>query len=327
MFEDYHTWLNIPYIKLHFTAAAAEDCRLPRYKASGLRGGTGKMMMQQHCILPHDQQKDEDCVHCDCSDECLVQRFLYTPSTIAPDLSNDKMSLGYIFSCENYQEKFHAGETFEFQVTLFGKSRVYLSLLFQALYNLGNAGLGNSEGRFYITEIRNSRKEPILRVDEYGMQIMKQACQPETLADYVDYRLRQMRKCGKKEISEIRFPMDTTIVYQKKVQEKFSMEAIVKNLARRIYLYNCFAGNEMELDWFTEDLLRELPEIENQEVFEGQVRRYSTRQRSSMNLKGIHGTVYLKEAPSQLLLPYLIAGEITHIGKNTSFGFGRYRLM
>lgn len=327
MYQDYHTWLNIPYLKLHFTATVAEDCTLPKNKVSGLRGGTGQMMIEQNCILPYEHRTDEDCINCDCSDECLVQRFLYTPSTIEPDLPNDKLSMGYLYECENYRERFRAGETFEFHVVLFGKSRVYLNLLLQALYNLGQAGLGGPEGRFYITDIRNTRREPILQMDEYGMQIMKQSCQAQTLADYVDYRLRQIKAGGKQDISMIRFQSETTLRYKKEVQDQFSMEAIVSNLARRLYMFNCFVGREMDQERFMESLMADLPEIEGQEICNRQVRRFSTRQQSGMKLKGIQGNVYLQESPSDLLLPYLLAGEITHIGRNIRFGFGRYHLL
>lgn len=128
-------------------------------------------------------------------------------------------------------------------------------------------------------------------------------------------------------ISKIRFQSETTLRYQKEIQTRFSMEAIVSNLARRLYMFNCFVGQEMDFDSFMKELMSDLPEIADQEICDRQVKRFSTRQRSSMKLKGIQGNVYLKENPSRLLLPYLLAGEITHIGRNIRFGFGRYRLM
>ena len=40
---------------------------------------------------------------------------------------------------------------------------------------------------------------------------------------------------------------------------------------------------------------------------------------------GDRGGMQLEKIPDDLIL-LLLAGEVTHIGKNTSFGFGRYRL-
>ena len=54
-------------------------------------------------------------------------------------------------------------------------------------------------------------------------------------------------------------------------------------------------------------------------------RRYSSRQRQEMVLGGVVGEVALRGE----LAPFaelLAVGQWTHLGKNTSFGLGRYRL-
>ena len=55
------------------------------------------------------------------------------------------------------------------------------------------------------------------------------------------------------------------------------------------------------------------------------VKRYSSTQDSRVYLRGMEGRVVF-DAISEEYLPYVLAGELLHIGKNTSFGFGRYRL-
>ena len=44
-----------------------------------------------------------------------------------------------------------------------------------------------------------------------------------------------------------------------------------------------------------------------------------------MYLKGIKGKIEVEEIGEEIL-PLYLAGELIHIGKNTSFGFGRYTL-
>lgn len=325
MFEKISTFLEIPYVKLHFTVQMTEDCRLPVNKASALRGGMGQMMIQQNCMVYDHSLRDEDCPNCDCLSECPVQRFLYTSMEIQPDFSADRLSMGYLFECENYAEWFREGDLLDFNVTLFGKSRVYLNLLLQALWELGNAGLGKEKARFQIIRILNSRKQTIMDLHRYGPQIIKQAYQTEYISDYVEYRMNHIRERGMENI--IRFQTETTLKYKKELQQEFSMEAIISNLARRIYLFNCFVGKEMDLEELTDYLMVDLPFILDQEIRKRHVARYSSRQQSHMQLKGIQGNVYLAEEPKEDLLRCLLAGEILHIGKNTSFGFGRYRVM
>lgn len=321
--DNYEQYLNIPYVKLHFTACIAEDCHLPRNKASALRGGVGQMMILQNCILASASRTDEDCRECSCREECLVQRFLYTPVSIQPAFSAEKLSMGYLFECENYYEDFAEGDTFDFQVILFGKSRVYLNLLLQAVWALGQQGLGKEKGRFSIVRILNSRKEDILCDGYGGGQIRKDRYYPETFAGYAQFRMRQLQKNGYR--GALKFQTETDIRFRKQRMEEFDMQAIVENLARRTYLFNCFEGTEMDLDIFMEEMTSDLPRICYQDVNRIQVKRFSSRQMSSMKLGGIKGEVQLDEIPGQLL-PWLLAGEVMHIGKNTSFGFGRYRV-
>ena len=57
-----------------------------------------------------------------------------------------------------------------------------------------------------------------------------------------------------------------------------------------------------------------------------EVPRYSNSQNSKMVLRGIEGELTIG-GTSEEVLEILLAGELVHIGKNTSFGFGRYRMM
>lgn len=53
--------------------------------------------------------------------------------------------------------------------------------------------------------------------------------------------------------------------------------------------------------------------------------RYSSRQQQKMLLGGVIGELIL-EGELQEFLPFLKLGEYLHIGKNTVFGLGQYRL-
>ena len=53
--------------------------------------------------------------------------------------------------------------------------------------------------------------------------------------------------------------------------------------------------------------------------------RFFNENKSDIYLRGISGKVVLSEM-SEECLDYLLAGELLNIGKNTSFGFGKYRI-
>ena len=100
------------------------------------------------------------------------------------------------------------------------------------------------------------------------------------------------------------------------------MQAILEGVLRRIYMLDCFEGIEENI---LEYKFEKIPNIIEQTVRHAQVRRYSNRQREGMLLKGIEGKISLDEIDERIL-PVLLAGELIHVGKNSRFGFGRFRV-
>ena len=101
------------------------------------------------------------------------------------------------------------------------------------------------------------------------------------------------------------------------------MDAILAGIRRRIYMLDCFEGIQDE-EW----MRWKLPKIKkkNQRFFPVHVERYSSRRDSRMILKGLVGEIFLDDVPEEVK-GLLLAGELIHVGKNTSFGFGRYEIL
>ena len=302
--------LDVRYIKLHFTLLFPEACTLPQSKASAIRGGMGEMLLRANCI------RDRQCETCDFYKECIVQRTMYSQFDIRPDFITTGDSIGYVVECENYEEIFEAGDTLKFNLILFGKTIVYFNQYLQALFALGQNGLGKEHACFVVAQVTNTKGQPILD----GNNVYMKYYQVETLRSYVDYRMRQI---GNEEYpKKMVFCTPLTQKYKGEFLQEFHMEAISKSIQRRLYMLNCFEGNDVET-FYKEEL--EIPKIVEQNVREIKVGRYSSRQEAKMYLKGIKGEIILDEIAEDLLQMYL-AGEVVHIGKNTSFGFGRYMM-
>ena len=106
-----------------------------------------------------------------------------------------------------------------------------------------------------------------------------------------------------------------------KIQE-FDVVAIIEALKRRMYMLLCFEGIESDMmEWSPEHV----PRAVSEEHYSVTVKRHSNRKKSDILLKGIEGKLTVDNITPELL-SLLLAGEITHIGKNTSFGFGGYRI-
>lgn len=303
--------LNVRYVKLHFTLMFSEGSALPASKASAIRGGMGEMLLRANCV------RNRECKGCDFKGECIVQRTMYSQFDRKPDFITMGDSVGYVIECEDYREYYEAGDTLEFNLILFGKTIVYFNQYLQALFALGQNGLGKEKTKFVIAQVTNTKGHPILD----GANVYMKYYEVETLQNYVDYRMRQIAIDGKPQSMVFLTPL--TQKYQGAFLQEFQMNAITKSIQRRLYILNCFEGKDID-DFYKEML--EAPGIVNQKSSEVWVPRYSFRHESKMILKGIKGEIILDDIPDELLELYL-AGELVHIGKNTSFGFGRYRLM
>lgn len=314
MEQQWENVLKIRYVKLHFTAAFLEDTRLPVDKVSALRGGMGEMLLRANCV------RDRRCENCDFEPECIVQRTIYTKYEIVPRFVTTNDSIGYILECENYQQEFVAGDFLQFNLLLFGKAIVYFHQYMQAFAALGREGLGKNHARYGIVSVTNTQNEPLLADNAIYMQNYR----IQTIAEYVKYRLGHFHweDCQNRLV----FHVPVTLKYQGKFLEEYHMETIWNAVLRRIYMLECFEG--MEYTIYDLEGLKNfaLPDVVGQKARRVSVRRYSSTQDRKMLLSGIKGYAQLDMIPAQIL-PALFAGELIHIGKNTSFGFGRYSVV
>ena len=299
--------LQVRYVKLHFTIQFVEETRLPVNKVSAIRGGIGEMLLRANCI------RDRNCAACDFEQECIVRRTMYSKFEMKPAFVTTGDSVGYVLECENYEEIFDAGDILSFQLILFGKTIVYFSQFLQAVYQLGGVGIGKEHSRYQLVSIRNTTGKEIMD----GANILMEHYVVQTLGEYVKYRLKKEKSWE----NQIRFRTPVTLKYQGKLQESLTLEAVIAAVFRRLYILDCFEGLDCgELLW-----QGPCPKVLMERSRKMTVCRYSGTQDQKMTLWGIKGDLLLSEIPPELL-PILLAGEIMHIGKNTSFGFGRYHV-
>lgn len=302
---------DIRYIKLHIHLVMHEATTLPRHKASALRGGMGEMLLRMHCI------RDRNCEACDFETECLVRRTMYSKMEIQPAFMSKGDSVGYVLECEDEREVFSEGDELVFHLLLFGKTIVYFSQFLQAIYQLGVHGLGKNKSTFSVKSITNTTGEVILS----GTDIAMDRVRVMYLSDYVEYRKRKLVADGPPYNLHLELRTPLSLKYRGELQKEFHAEALMEACARRLYVLNCFEGIETELT----DIREHIPEIARQEARPGSVKRYSSTHDEKIRLEGYYGAADLTQI-DETALELLIAGELIHIGKNTSFGFGRYQL-
>lgn len=304
--------LQVRFIKLRFTIAFLEDSQLPEDKVSAIRGGMGEMLLCMNCI------RDRQCESCDFEPECIVQKTMYSKFEKTPEFVTTGGSIGYVLECEDGRRYFREGETLDFSLILFGKTIVYLNQFVLAFREMGmRNGIGKSHARFRIFDIKNTEGQSILEKNILDMR----KCVVHVLYDYILFRNMRPSIVGRGRRMVFESPL--TLKYRNEFLQEFQLDAIVNAAVRRIYMLDCFEGIESDIyeKYNYGDII--VPEFLQQEHRLVQVCRYSTRKDEKMILKGIKGQALLPEL-SEDIWEILIVGELIHIGKNTSFGFGRY---
>lgn len=304
--EELHRRLGIRYVKLKFILRMTEDTHLPANKVSALRGGMGEMLLRQNCI------SDRDCENCGFESECLVRRTIYSKYEIQPPFATGKDSIGYVLECENYDTEFPEGSELSFYLILFGKTIVYLNIFLMAFYALGQSGLGKERSHFTVDRIINEWKQPVLS----DMNVYKENYRVSLLSDYVAWRLHDLK--GLSEYNII-FESATSIKSEGKLLGSFSPEPVIKGLWRRVYMLDCFEGIETQKIEIEAD---DIPQMLTQRSKAVGARRYSSTADKKMELEGIKGNMVLQDV-SETVLMLIVSGEIMHVGKYSSFGFGR----
>jgi hypothetical protein len=304
--NDIWELLKIRYVKLHFHLRILEDTQLPINKVSALRGGMGEMLLRSNCI------RERECENCDFESECIVRRTMYSQLEIQPEFMQKNDSVGYVIECENYEEYFYAGDELTFNLILIGKNIVYFNQYLQAFTYLGMEGLGKYKSKYVIEAVTNTKRKIIVE----GNNVYKRRFLVQTLDEYVKYRLKSNQN-----EDTIVFHTPTSIKYKGQMMEQIDMEAVMAAIARRIYIFDCFEGIAADKI----DITGHVPRVVSQNVHKGSIERYSSTHDEKIRLYGIYGNAII-EKPDKLALILLYAGELMHIGKNTSFGFGRYSL-
>lgn len=303
---DDHGRLDVRYVRLTFKIGFLEDTELPMNKVSALRGGLGEMLLRQNCI------RLRKCADCDFESECIVRRTMYSQYDIQPEFATGNDSIGYVLECENYDEMFSEGSTLFFYLILFGKTIVYLNQYLQAFYALGQEGIGKRHSRYNILGVYNEWKDPVVQ----GTMVYKDNYRVSTLKQYVQGRMDKVRATDQ---VVLHFQTATSIKYRGNFIEEFIPEAVIESIVRRIYMLDCFEGKDIPEMNRNQYMMPELLEQKSRHIY---VNRYSSTAQKKMVLNGIRGWMKIRGV-SEELLQIILASEIMHCGKNTSFGFGR----
>jgi len=221
------------------------------------------------------------------------------------------------------QTEFQAGDEFEIGLVLFGKSVSFLPYFVYTFDQMGRVGLGRGKGRFELTavyardDLANENK-----IEIYDNQSQMLNGNFKTWK-HTDLLLQpQWDNDGQ---LNIKLLTPTRILNKNRLVSQIPFDLLMRNILRRISLLGRI---HCESDWDLpyKDILSQAEQdvqLVKSNTSWYNWERYSNRQRTRMNMGGIMGNL-VYEGELAPFIPLIVLGQFTHIGKNTTFGLGKY---
>jgi len=320
--------IELEVARYRFLLEATTPIVLPPYKGSTFRGGFGRVFRSMVCCL-----RETRCRECMVRETCVYSSVFESPVPRSAQVMRKYEASPHPFVITPPLEdktRYEPGEQMELSLTLIGKSTRYLPYFILAFRELGKVGLGKDRGQYVLRRVLVEQREgPQGTVREtVGYSCDDQRIQESMSTVTYDGFLRDaacfngLRRVSLRTLTPIR------IIHGGKLARAMDFHLLIRALLRRLCLLSYFHcdGASLPVD------IKHYVELAKQvrtlccSLRWRDWQRYSSRQGTRLGMGGLVGTVTY-EGELDTFLPFLIAGEYVHVGKGTSLGLGKYRLL
>ncbi len=299
-------------LPLTVTLQTVQPVRLPPYPGTILRGGFGLAFRRIACPFPK-----KECPDCLLRHQCVWSYVFDTPRPKETKIMRKAETVPHPFVIEPPDQKiteYPPDAELIFGLTLIGKAIDYLPYFILTFEQMAEQGLGPGRGKLKLKLVTQNRKQ----IYDPQTKTLRTPLRPQHLT----FLPPPPASCTQ---LTLHFLTPTRIIRQGKMVKKPEFPILLRSLFRRITLLAYFHDQPITTDFTT--LIRQSEAIKtvSEDLTELHWRRFSRRQEGEIPMSGIIGTITYRGEIAPFL-PYLRAGEILHIGKNTSFGMGKYKM-
>jgi len=307
--------LNLPMARYRLVAQATERLQLPDYTGSAWRGVLGHALKAVSCVTHKPQ-----CEGCLLYRHCVYSYIFETPPPADTEVMRKYNAVPHPFVLipdpEQATER-HAGDRLSLDFVLFGTANQHLPYLVYAFEKAGALGLGKAKGRFKVNQLLHYQQT---------WQCIYQA--GEGLQAVLPPKMPSIPECPQGEV-RLHFHSPLRIRLQGRAQKSGDLDfyAVFSNLMRRISLLQQFhAEHPLVLDFKALSEKAKQVSVVSRALHWHDWTRYSSRQKTPMNMGGLMGSVSFNGSDLKEFWPILYLGQFTHAGKGTSMGLGRFTL-
>ena len=306
---------NFRLARYRLTLTALSTITMPPYAGSTLRGGFGHAFRKMVCT-----QGPIDCKDCTLKAVCPYPYIFETaPFEGAQQLRTyGDVPRPFVIDPLDTRGEYRKGESFSFQLTIIGRAIDYLPYFLVSFRELGEMGIGKGRGRFQLTHVRTDDGESIYDGDTQMVHNLSNArgfddIQRETESQPTD------------ELT-LRLLTPARITHEGALTDQLPFHVFWRRLIGRISALAYFhCGESLEMDF--KGLIEKAMGVE---TTDSTLRwkdwtRYSSRQDRRMQLGGLVGrATYAGDLEE--FVPFVMLGAYLHVGKNATFGLGKYRV-
>ncbi len=314
------------YGKYTFCSSFDSDAILPEFKGSTFRGVFGHALKKVVCAL-----KRRECGDCPLGTNC-VYPFVFETRDASGETNVKKRIAApprpYVIEpMPDIKTRFLSGESFDFNLLLFGKANEYLPYFIYAFDQMGKPGIGKhiSKERASFTLRTVSANGRLVYSSEDGK--IRNENVTENLADLMPFlRGKHLSETDTIHALTVTLLTPVRIKYENRFDATLPFHILVRAMLRRVSsLCEYYGDGEPKLDY--RGLVDRAKNITMKEsaVSWFDWRRYSNRQDQAMLMGGMIGKV-VYEGNLGEFLPLLRFCEKVHLGKQTTFGLGKIGL-
>ena len=288
---------------------------MPPYAGSTLRGGFGHAFRKMVCT-----QGPIDCRDCVLKAVCPYPYIFETaPFEGAKQLRTyGDVPRPFVIDPLDTRGEYRKGESFSFQLTLIGRALDYLPYFLASFRELGEIGIGKGRGRFQLSRVLSDGGEYIY---DSETQMVHNRNNTLSFGDIAGEAAPQ--PTGQLNLNLLN---PTRITHAGKLTDKLPFHLFWRRLIGRISALAYFhCGESLDLDFKGLIAQAETVDTVRSSLRWKDWTRYSSRQNQKMQLGGLVGNVtYAGDLAA--FLPFVMLGTFLHVGKNATFGLGKYRI-
>ena len=306
---------NFRLARYRLTLTALSTITMPPYAGSTLRGGFGHAFRKMVCT-----QGPIDCRDCTLKAACPYPYIFETaPFEGAQQLRTyGDVPRPFVIDPLDTRGEYRKGESFSFQLTLIGRAIDYLPYFLVSFRELGEMGIGKRRGRFRLTHVRSDDGESIYDGDTQMVHNLN------NVLSFDDIR-RETESSPTNELT-LRLITPTRITHKGVLTDQLPFHVFWRRLIGRVSAlayFHCGESLEMDFKGLIEKAM--CVQMRDSTLRWKDWTRYSSRQDRRMQLGGLVGRVTYAGDLAEFV-PYLALGAYLHVGKNATFGLGKFRV-